>query len=716
MITIKQLNTSELIEHACALLHDVYILHQNWVFAKDNPSHIRIEERNNKKILVDRFTNRSIWFGAFDDDRLVGCVRLCGVDDENYFEVEKYPSSSPIHAVTASLDKTQCFEISKLATNEAYVGRGIVKRLFLACFRHCNENNCSVLAFTHNGYLKSLFRKIEFPLKMEQAFKYEPQDPSPVNFYFAAYAKSEVSEVFKKLEYLESDISNNARTLFKALQTVEPILPTPFYWMNSEGVVLGINELCLKAIGTTREIIGRKPYEFYKKEIAEHILRHNAEVIRRGEILSQEEWIEDVTTKEKKCFSSVKAPLYDDEGAVIGIVGSSIEITGQKDAESLRFKNEQLEFENKANKLVLEEQDKFEKSVSQMIHDINTPLAILNILLGHCQEIPEDLRLLVRNSISNIDGITRNLLDRYTKNPKINTGRLAEEEARTPMLISNAILNIVHEKQYQYQHRKISFKYQFQAGAYFSFISVQPVAFKRMMSNLINNAVDAIEHAMGEVGISLELTEKKIRINIRDNGKGMTNEVIDKIKNQISVTHGKANGHGIGLTQVADTLENNDGQLNIDSEIGIGTCMTLTFPAIEPPSWIADSIALNSTDIVVVLDDDPDIHAALDMYLAKTLVEHKKITVQHFTQANDVIEFVQNLSETDRKKIIILTDYELLKQELNGIKMTALLQPIRALLITSHHESSSVQRQAEEHQLKIIPKHLVHEVPIYVRH
>ena len=715
MITIKQLNTADLIEQACALLHDVYIVHQNWTFAEDNPSHIHIEERSSKTLLVDRFTNSAIWFGAFDDARLVGCVRLCGVDEENFFEVEKYPDSYPIHGFISDINRKNCFEISKLATNEAYVGRGIVKRLFLACFRYCLENHCSVLALTHNGYLKSLFRKIEFPLKMEQAFKYEPLDPSAVNFYFAE-ANSEVNEVLKKLEYLENDISNNGRTIFKALQTVEPILPTPFYWMNSDGVVLGINELCLKAIGTTREIIGKKPYEFYKEEIAEHILKHNAEVIRRGEILSQEEWIEDITTNEKKCFSSVKAPLYDDEGAVIGIVGSSIEITAQKDAESLRLKNEQLEFENKANKLVLEEQNKFEKSVSQMIHDINTPLAILNILLGHCQEIPEDLRLLVRNSISNIDGITRSLLDSYKKDPDLISGRLVEEEARTPMLISNTILNIVHEKQYQYQHKKVSFNYQFHTGTYFSFINVQPVAFKRSMSNLINNAVDAIVHAKGAVGISLELTDNKIRIKIRDNGLGMPEDVISKIKNQVAVTHGKENGHGVGLTQVADTLRNNDGQLSIDSEIGIGTCMTLEFPVIEPPNWIADSIALNSNDIVVVLDDDPDIHAALGMYLAKTLVEHKKIKVQHFTQANDVIGFVQNLSETERKKIIILTDYELLKQELDGIKMIALLQPIRALLITSHHDNSNVQRQAEEHQLKIIPKHLVHEVPIYVRH
>jgi|GEM_PF-6744996 len=66
------------------------------------------------------------------------------------------------------------------------------------------------------------------PLKKEYAFKYEPQDVSEVNFYFADYKKSEVNETLKKLEYLEGELGSNVETLLKALQTVEPILPTPF--------------------------------------------------------------------------------------------------------------------------------------------------------------------------------------------------------------------------------------------------------------------------------------------------------------------------------------------------------------------------------------------------------------------------------------------------------------------------------------------------------
>lgn len=133
----------------------------------------------------------------------------------------------------------------------------------------------------------------------------------------------------------QNNLNPSATNIFKALELVKSIIPTPFYWMGADGKVLGINELCLEAIGATPEILGRIPYSFYKKEIAEHILNHNTDVIHREEVLSQEEWIVDITTKEKKCLTSTKTTLYDDEGKPIGIVGVSIDITDHKDAEQL---------------------------------------------------------------------------------------------------------------------------------------------------------------------------------------------------------------------------------------------------------------------------------------------------------------------------------------------------------------------------------------------
>src|SRR5205085_12154482 len=121
----------------------------------------------------------------------------------------------------------------------------------------CEQNEYSVICCTHSSFLKSFYNRIRFPLIIEHAFKYEPEDPLPVNFYFANHDKLEVANVLKLLDSL--DQKNQKAKLFKALEITAPVLPIPIYWHNRDGVVLGINEHCLKAIGTSREIIGKTP-------------------------------------------------------------------------------------------------------------------------------------------------------------------------------------------------------------------------------------------------------------------------------------------------------------------------------------------------------------------------------------------------------------------------------------------------------------------------
>ncbi|HMT03571.1 MAG TPA: GNAT family N-acetyltransferase, partial [Burkholderiales bacterium] len=416
MIKVKILNTPELIEDACALLYEVYIEECSWKFKIDNPSQLRIEVKNNRKLLKDRFTDYATWFGAFDEDELIGCGRLCGVDKQNKLEVEKYKSSKVINKYLPQ-NKDYCFEITRVAVRKKYAGRGAVKRLFLALFKYCEANHCSIIACTFNGYLKYLFKKIEFPLLIENAFKYETHDLNPVNFYFAEYEKSEIKYMIKFLEALFNDKCNKINSkIFKALEIVAPVLPIPLYWHDDNGVVVGINEHALKGIDNSSDIIGKTPYEFYPKEIAEHILTHNMQVMLSGETLSQEEYIEDVSTKQKKYFSSVKSPLYDEDDKVIGIVGSFIDITSEKEAQRLALENEAHKIENERHKTIVEEQEKFRKIVGQMVHDIQSPLASLRTIVESAINVPENDRITLRNAAMSITDITTHMLNKYKNN------------------------------------------------------------------------------------------------------------------------------------------------------------------------------------------------------------------------------------------------------------------------------------------------------------
>jgi signal transduction histidine kinase len=95
----------------------------------------------------------------------------------------------------------------------------------------------------------------------------------------------------------------------------------------------------------------------------------------------------------------------------------------------------------------------------------------------------------------------------------------------------------------------LNFTYEISQAGYFAFIDIDARVFKRTLSNLINNAVDAQDKKIGKINIHLEVIK-------------------DKILNNIAITFGKPVGNGLGFSQIREALYNNGGELSIESELG----------------------------------------------------------------------------------------------------------------------------------------------------
>ncbi|MDO8954750.1 MAG: PAS domain-containing sensor histidine kinase [Gammaproteobacteria bacterium] len=488
------------------------------------------------------------------------------------------------------------------------------------------------------------------------------------------------------------------------LQRISQILPVPIYWLDVNSVAIGGNEAVFKAIGASQDAIGKTPYDFYPFELADNIVRHNEEVIRTGKILTQEEPIKDMITGEIKYFTAIKAPLRDDDGNIIGIVGTSIDITAEKDAERLKIENE-------SHKNSLQEQEKFKNIAEQVAHDIRSPLASLLMIVKACTEIPEAERVALREAAINIGDIANNLLNQYT--PK-DADSASEFEDRQPILISATLLQLLADKKYQYHDLPIKFDHDFSQYGNFAFIKIEPSSFKRMVSNLINNSVDAIEKNSGSIMLKLETSKEWVKVIITDNGKGMMPELISKIMNNITVTEGKEGGHGLGLTQVRETLVRNQGELSFYSSVGKGTEVTIKFPRITAPDWIAEEIKLGNNDLVIILDDGTSIHRAWDSHFESIVKKNPDIRLKHFERGNEALAFIMNLSPTEKKKVFLLTDYELLKQELNGLNVIEQGKINRSILVTSHYANQTVREHATRTGTKILPKQLASEISINI--
>lgn len=492
--------------------------------------------------------------------------------------------------------------------------------------------------------------------------------------------------------------------ILEDLERVSAILPAPIYWEDVNSTILGANEHVFKASGAfTRDAyVGKSLYELYPKNIADHIKLHNEEVMRKGEVLSQEEAIEDISTGQIKYFMAVKGPLRDDDGNIIGIVGTSVDITAKKEAEHLRLENE-------IHKQSLKDQENFLKLANQVAHDIRSPLASLLMIVKSCTEIPEAERIALREAAISIGDIANNLLNQYKTR---NTNPISDVEDRQSILISATLLQLMTEKKYEYQNTSIKLDHDISQSGHFAFIKIDVSAFKRMMSNLINNAVEACENEHGKILVTLDATDEWVSISIKDNGKGMSTSLINKIKNHIAVTEGKKSGNGIGLSQVQETLQCNHGTLAIDSHPGKGTTMTVTFPRIRPPHWIAEEIKLGFDDIVVILDDDSSIHGAWNAHFESILKQAPNIQLKHFLLAKEALLFFKGLTEEEKSKIFFLADYELLKQELNGLDVIEESKIQRAILVTSHYFNPMIMAQAAKNGTRILPKQLASEILI----
>ena len=421
-------------------------------------------------------------------------------------------------------------------------------------------------------------------------------------------------------------VSNNHKNQgLTYLKHVAQLIPSPFYWLDLNQKYLGVNDLVLQGTGTRsyeEDFFEKTPYDIYSEEIAKDIVSHHKEVIKTRKTLSVEETINDHANK-TRYVNAVIAPLYDDDKNIIGTIGISIDITAEKEAARLTLETE-------LQKKQIEEQSKFKTVAGQAVHDMGSPIASLLILLEVCKnDVPESVRIALREATSRIRDIAGSLLSSFNvKN--------SDTEKSQAVLVSLAISEVLRDKKFQFKNSMVEFCDNLGQVHDFGFVEINPSSFARMLSNLINNSVDAFDGTAGVVSLELFLEEKQVRVDVCDDGKGMSEDVVRKILSQTRVSANKTFGHGLGMGQVYDTLKESGGELGIHSVVNEGTRVSLIFPRVPIPHWFASEVFLEKGDTVVVLDDDPSIHLAWDTRFGML---DESFCLKHFTLGREAIDF-----------------------------------------------------------------------------
>jgi signal transduction histidine kinase len=107
-------------------------------------------------------------------------------------------------------------------------------------------------------------------------------------------------------------------------------------------------------------------------------------------------------------------------------------------------------------------------------------------------------------------------------------------------------------------------------------LELDPVHITEVLNNLIVNAVDAMPQG-GELKIRVFETKKQVIIQVKDSGIGIDKQHLKLVLEPFFTTKNRLN-FGLGLAYCYNVMKKHQGNLELDSEVGQGTSIYLSFP------------------------------------------------------------------------------------------------------------------------------------------
>ncbi len=343
------------------------------------------------------------------------------------------------------------------------------------------------------------------------------------------------------------------------------------------------------------EIIGKTPFDFMAPDVVENLKKLFNRIIAGEKIFHGIENINIHKNGSRVILETSGAPIFNTNGKLKGFQGVDRDITSRKKNEQALIKSKkglELGIMERTSQLqkakITAEKANQAKSIflASMSHELRTPL---NSILGFTQLLETKNTkiggsLLNEKYFSKILNSGRHLLeliDEILDLAKIESGEMnlsfetidicqsvmeALESVR-PMSISNGI-ELLPEK----------------PGAPI-FINVDRTRFNQIVLNLLSNAIK-YNRPNGKVMISCETSEKSLRLNIEDTGKGIKKDKLNMLFdpfNRLGEETSNIEGTGIGLTITKRLVEMMEGDIGVESQAGIGTKFYVEFKMVPPP-------------------------------------------------------------------------------------------------------------------------------------
>jgi len=270
-------------------------------------------------------------------------------------------------------------------------------------------------------------------------------------------------------------------------------------------------------------------------------------------------------------------PMKNKDGKLIGVFQLLNKKEGAFDAEDVNFidafsAHASVAIENArlAQEMVQNERlSAVGRMASVIIHDIKNPMGTLRVYAQVMKKKSgnEEANKLADEMIRQVDrfvNMTQEILD-FTRG--VSASNFQDMEFKTVM---DDVLSFI-EKDLEKNNVKLEKNPNFEG-----IVTMDQDKIVRVFYNIASNARDAMPQG-GMLTLTTALDGGYVRIDFKDTGTGMPDEVKKKIFEPF-MTYGKKHGTGLGMAIVKKVIDDHHGTIDIESEMGHGTTITIRLP------------------------------------------------------------------------------------------------------------------------------------------
>jgi PAS domain S-box-containing protein len=470
-------------------------------------------------------------------------------------------------------------------------------------------------------------------------------------------------------------------------------MPDIIFFKDLDGRYLGCNPEFARFVGQPRErIVGRSDFDIFPQHVATEFRRYDTAMLDGLTPQLNEEWV-DHPESGRILLATLKAPLIDPRGELIGLLGVSRDITEREIARMrLDAARDDAERANRSKSAFL----------ANMSHEIRTPMTAI---LGFAElldatdidrdERAEHVRTIKRNG-QHLLTVINDILDVS----KIEAGRLEIEAVQTdlPQLLAEVVELLRFRAGEKGLKLRLETDTRHHQGHIPATIRTDPVRLRQVLLNLLGNAIKFTHR--GDIILRVALTEAEIaddsgtptserddptsvnarrdedgddmvwngamlRFDVIDTGMGMTTEQLERLftpfsQADVSMTR-RFGGTGLGLTISKSLIELLGGRIDVSSTPGEGSTFSVRLPIddaacdslVDPlvaaaPGTPDDPATVAPTPSASTSESSTEPLTGVRILLAEDGVDNQRLLSFHLRRAGATVHLAPNGAEAVR--------------------------------------------------------------------